>query len=410
MATLSYYLKKRKNKNEHPLYLRVIQDRESRYIRLDIYLEEDHWNQKRQVIRKSHPRHQKTNQYLTAKKLDSDTLLLELKQFKPDANIDLLQKVLETGSLNGVKKATRTEFLSFAEELRIGFKAQGSLQRYKNYGAVLNKLRDFWPKKKIFFDEIDVQFLRRFETHLLSKYKNSVNTVGNNMKKVRRVFNVARDEDLIPSEMYPFRTYKIPSEPTTKPKLSTEEIKIIEDLDLKAGTRIFDSKNIFLFAYYCRGMRFGDAVTLKWISIKGRDMDYVMRKTGKRINITLLPQALKILNHYKGEEKPNSDHYVFPLLDNRKDYSDETYLANQINSKTTLVNTNLKKIKTLTEIDENITTHIARHSFAQLANKKNARLLDIKDMLGHSSVETTMNYLESLGDDHLDKTVEKLFT
>lgn len=409
MATLSFYLKKRKTNKERPLYLRITHNRESRYMRLDINLEEEHWNQERQVIRKSHPRHEKINRYLTVKKLDSETLLLELKQFKPGANIDLMQKVLETGSLDGVRKTGRVEFLSFAEELRLGFKAQGSLQRYKNYGVVLNKLRDFWPKKKIFFEEIDVQFLRRFETHLISKYKNSVNTVGNNMKKIRRVFNVARDEEIISSEMYPFRIYKIPSKPTTKSKLSPKEIKVIEELDLKAGTRVFDSKNIFLFAYYCRGMRFGDAVTLKWKSIRDGHLDYEMRKTGKRIYLKLTDQALNILKRYRGKEKPNPNHFIFPLLDNRKDYSDKNYLTKQISSKTTLVNKYLKKIRSLTQIDENITTHIARHSFAQLANKNNIKLLDIKDMLGHSNVETTMSYLESLGDDHLNKTVEKLF-
>jgi integrase len=156
-------------------------------------------------------------------------------------------------------------------------------------------------------------------------------------------------------------------------------------------------------------MRFGDAVTLKWSSVRDGYLDYDMRKTGKRIYLKLTDKAQQILNHYRGKGKPNPNHFVFPLLDNRKDYSDKNFLSKQISSKTALVNKYLKDIRSLTEINENITTHIARHSFAQLANKKNVRLLDIKDMLGHSSVDTTMNYLESLGEDHLDETVEELF-
>ncbi|MGN8225528.1 site-specific integrase [Gracilimonas sp. BCB1] len=409
MTTLSYYLKKRKNKTEHPLYLRVTYDRESRYIRLDIDLEEGHWNAEKQVVRKSHPRYEKINRYLRVKKLDSDTLILELKQFKPEATIEVMQKVVETGSLDGVKKTGRVDFLSFAEELRTGFKDQGSLQRYKNYGTVLNKLKDYWPKKKLYFTDIDVQFLRRFETHLISKYGNAVNTVGNNMKKIKRVFNVAINEGKILADIYPFRIYKIPSEPVTKSKLSQKEISAIEGLDLKPGTRIFDSQNIFLFAYYCRGMRFGDAVTLKWSSIKDGYLDYEMRKTGKRMYLKLTDQALRILSHYKGSKTPDAKHFVFPLLDNRKEYTDENFLSAQISSKTTIVNKYLKEIKSQANINENITTHIARHSFAQLANKKNVRLLEIKEMLGHSSVETTTKYLKSLGNDHLDKTVENLF-
>lgn len=383
--------------------------RESRYIRLQIEVEEEYWNNKKQRVRKSHPRHEKINRFLRVKKLDSDTLLLELKQIKPGCSLDTVKKVLESESLDGVKENARGEFYEFAEELRSEFKKKNSFQRFKNYGTVINKMKDFWPNKKLYFDEIDLQFLRRFETFLMTDYGNNENTVTNNMKKIRRVFNVARNEKLIKNDLYPFKNYKMPKCPVNKTKLTSRDIKKIEKLNPKIGTRLFDTKNLFLFAYYCRGMRFRDVVTLKWRNIKDGKLEYVMSKTRKMISQRLLPRAQKIINHYKGKEAPNKSHYIFPFLDNRKDYSNSEFFGRQISSKNALVNKYLKEIKKKAEIDEHISFHIARHSFAQLANKKDIRLLDIKDMLGHSSVDTTMSYLESLGDDHLDKTVAELF-
>lgn len=134
-----------------------------------------------------------------------------------------------------------------------------------------------------------------------------------------------------------------------------------------------------------------------------------MSKTQKLITQRLLPQSIKILDHYRGEETPQRSHFIFPFMDDRKDYSDPEFLEKQVSAKNALVNKYLTEVKKKAEIDEHISFHIARHSFAQLANKKDIRLLDIKDMLGHSSVDTTMSYLESLGDDHLDNTVAGLF-
>jgi len=409
MTILSYYLKKRKNKVKHPLYLRITNQRESRYIRLRIDLEEKHWNKKKQRVRKSHPRHEKINRYLSVKMLDSEALLLELKQMKPGSPLDTIKEVLETESLDGINGNAKSEFFEFAEELRSDFKKKKSYQRYKNYGTVINKLKHFWPKKKLYFDDIDVKFLRRFETFLMTEYENNENTVANNMKKIRRVFNVAQNENLISSDLYPFKHYKLPSCPVNKTKLSAHDIKKIEELKTKKGTRLDDSKNIFLFAYYCRGMRFRDVITLKWKNFKDGKLEYIMSKTQKLITQRLLPQSIKILDHYRGEENPQRSHFIFPFMDHRKDYSDPEYFEKQILAKNALVNKYLVEIKKKAEIDEHISFHIARHSFAQLANKKDIRLLDIKDMLGHSSVDTTMSYLESLGDDHLDNTVAGLF-
>lgn len=413
MAKLSYYLKKRKGKEKHPLYLRITHNRKSRYIRTDIYLQEKYWNDDGE-IRKSHPRDKQMNNHLTRKMLDAQTLLLELKEQNQELDVDNIKETIENGSIqkegdDPEEEKDERDFFEFAEEMRSDFKKRDKYQRWKNYGTVLNKLRDFWTEEELDLKEINITFLRKFETFLMDEYGNKPNTVQNNMKKIRRLFNDAIREGLVSRDLYPFRDYTMPSNPVQKAKLSTKEIKRLEEVRTKEGTRLFDTQNIFLFAYYCRGMRFSDAVDLKWDNIKEGRLNYVMKKNGKFISMKLVPQAQVIVNKYRTKEKVQENRFIFPFFDPRKDYSNKEFFKKQVSSKNALVNKYLKKLQKKAGIAENLSFHIARHSFAQLANERELRLNEIQELMGHSDVKVTMNYLKTLDDSHLDNTMEKIF-
>jgi site-specific recombinase XerD len=346
-----------------------------------------------------------------------------LKEENRPLEIDEIKEVIVKGGIDEDNQDKdqveddEIDFLEFYEDIRSDFKRKGNYHRWKNYGTVLNKLRSFWTKGKLNFEDLDVSFLRKFEVHLMDKYGNKPNTVENNMKKIRKVYNDAIREGLVSRDLYPFRDYTMPSNPVAKAKLSTDEIKKIEKVTTKKGTRLWDSQNIFLFAYYCRGMRFGDVMNLKWKKIKDGRLTYITLKNGKRISMKLLPQAKRILARYGAKTAENGEHFVFPFLDhrkvyansNKKDYTKSTYFKRQVSSKNALVNKNLKKLQKKAKIEENLSFHISRHSFAQLAHENDLRLTEIQELLGHSDIKTTMTYLKSLGEDHLDSTVEGLF-
>lgn len=411
MTTLSYYLKSRKNKEKRPLYLRITHNRKTRDIPMEIYLKESEWDRKNERVRRSHLRTKKLNNYLIRRKIQAQNLLLDLKAENRILTINEIKEVIVKGGVEEDQRIDEDErdFFEFYEDIRSDFKRKGSYQRWKNYGTVLNKLKGFWDKKRLTFEQIDVGFLRKFEVHLMDEHGNNPNTVKNNMKKIRKVYNDAIREGLVSRDLYPFRDYKMPSNPVTKTKLSTDEIRKIEKVKTKKGTRLWDSQNLFLFAYYCRGMRFRDTINLKWKNIKEDRLIYTTSKSGKRISMKLMPQAKKILSCYGSKGEDNQDHYIFPFLDHRKDYSDATYYEGQVTSKNALVNKYLKKLQKKAKIEENLSFHISRHSFAQLAHENDLRLTEIQELLGHSDIKTTMTYIKSLGEDHLDSTVEGLF-
>ena len=128
---------------------------------------------------------------------------------------------------------------------------------------------------------------------------------------------------------------------------------------------------------------------------------------------------MKILNLY--ESKKATD-YIFPFLDNDASYSKFittedfqkaspellTLLFNKIESQIALYNKSLKLIALKSKIKKKVSSHIARHSFADIARKK-VSVYDIQKMLGHTTLKVTESYLKSLDYDAMDKAMEEVF-
>ena len=54
-------------------------------------------------------------------------------------------------------------------------------------------------------------------------------------------------------------------------------------------------------------------------------------------------------------------------------------------------------------------THIARHSFANIARQKKANVYDISKALGHSSLRITESYLSKFDTQSQDETMKQIF-
>jgi len=210
--------------------------------------------------------------------------------------------------------------------------------------------------------------------------------------------------------------------PSKKEKLDLVEIQKMEDLKLFPNEFIFHVRNAFIFSLYNAGIRIGDLLQLKWCNIQedGR-LEYFMGKTGKERSIKLLPPALKILKLYESSKEKETD-YIFPFLDNNAKYSKLispedfqkassellAFLYNKIESQIALYNKALKLIAVRSQIKKKISSHISRHSFADIARKK-VSVYDIQKMLGHSTLKVTESYLKSLDNDAMDKAMEEVF-
>ncbi|WP_159018690.1 site-specific integrase [Algibacter sp. L3A6] len=96
---------------------------------------------------------------------------------------------------------------------------------------------------------------------------------------------------------------------------------------------------------------------------------YKGEKTSKPLSIPLLPNALEILEQYK-----EGGDYVFTRISNQR------------------YNSYLKEIANIVGINKNLTTHIARKTFASTVLLYNDVPMEIvSELLGHSSMKITQD-------------------
>ena len=84
-------------------------------------------------------------------------------------------------------------------------------------------------------------------------------------------------------------------------------------------------------------------------------------------------------------------------------------LLNQVYSKNTLLNRNLKKIAADAGIDKPLSFHISRHTFASIARQKAVPSKVVQEALAHSSLTTTERYLHSFSTEEVDNALQKVF-
>ena len=73
-----------------------------------------------------------------------------------------------------------------------------------------------------------------------------------------------------------------------------------------------------------------------------------------------------------------------------------------------LINDHMKQIALELEIPKSITTYYARHSFATILKNSGVSTEFISEALGHTSLETTKNYLAGFEQDAIRKATDVL--
>ena len=161
-----------------------------------------------------------------------------------------------------------------------------------------------------------------------------------------------------------------------------------------------------MFSFYCAGIRASDILQLKWENIVDGRLVYQMHKTSRFHSLKLHEKPIKILDLYG---PGNLEEFIFPFLSNDVDYEDPTFRYNQLNAKTSLLNKYLRQIATKAEINKKISTHTARHSFADIARQKTDNIYNLSKTLGHSSIKITEAYLASFDQKAVDDTLDEVF-
>lgn len=240
------------------------------------------------------------------------------------------------------------------------------------YKHTLNKIRAFdHDIDKKSFEEIDLKWLNDFE-HFCAQTA-SKNARNIHLRNIRAVFNNAIDYEI--TSAYPFRRFKIRPEPTRKRSLSVEEIRKLFDYPVEEYAEIY--RDCFKLIFMLIGINSVDLWALKSITRDGR-IEYKRAKTGRLYSIKVEPEAMEIIERYKGE---NGLLCIADRWSDSRNFRHQCNKALQRIGKVERVGLGGKKI--ITAEFENVTTYYARHSWATIARSLGVSIDDIALALGH---------------------------
>lgn len=192
---------------------------------------------------------------------------------------------------------------------------------------------------------------------------------------------------------------KLKAEDPIKEKLTLDEIKELEKVRLEGLNDI--ARDMFLFSFYCHGMRFQNVAMFEKSMIKNGLIRYRMNKGKKIREIVVHAKLQNIINKY------DSSPYLFPII--KREIKDNWEKKQLVDSANALINAHLKRVAIIAGIDKNLSMHIARHTFAYLSLERGVTVEVLKDALGHSDYKTTQVYLKSLSDQQINEAVTGLY-
>lgn len=256
-------------------------------------------------------------------------------------------------------------------------------------------------------ERLTVAFVRDFITYLQTKHNNTGETIKKEMQVLSGLCKIAVQEGIMEYGQNPFPHIQVKSKPKKKDRLTAEQLRTFELYPLPQGRKsLAYARDCFMLQFYLHGARVGDVLELTHAGILPDRVDYVMRKTGKLKSVKRSAPLNAILDRYP-QTKGNP--YVLPFLDKDDAALPLKLYLKKIESKTAFINRLLKEVAAMAEINLKITTHVARHTFADIARKKVGDMHTLKNMLAHSSIKTTEIYVSELDQEAMDNAGDIIY-
>ena len=401
MITLKIVLKKKLlSDGTYPVCLRVTRERQCRHYKTPFNAKLDEWIESTGCFNKRNANHVQFNRLLVKFKERAYQIVTDLEIENPDYSIQEFDSRYRV-TFNPVSN----DVFAFFDEIIQEMTFAGRIGNAKSYKDAKTSLQIFHKMKKLNFREVNPAFLSKYDAFLRSR-GGTDGGVGVKMRAIRALFNKAIERGVIKESLYPFKTYKISNlrGKGFKRALDFEEIMRIINLDLSDHQHLINCKNYFVFSFYTRGMNFADMMCLEWKDVEANVIYYTRAKTKGNFSIAIMPPVQKILDYYRVHGYGNK--YVFPLLF-REDYT-PTQLADRKHKMLGIYNIELKEVAKLCNITKNVSSYVARHSFANCLKQKGVATDVISESLGHQNLAVTQAYLKELDTEIVDKALEVL--
>lgn len=266
--------------------------------------------------------------------------------------------------------------------------------RYRTTGNIFETY-----KKGLTVYDITPDFLRKYEKSQLEANLSPV-TIASYLIDLRRILNYyTKVIKVIPQTYeYPFGEgkYQIKKPKLPKIVLSNEEIKAVAELNKFDSPMEEYARDIWLLCYRYNGSNYVDMLRLKWADVKKENIVFYRKKTEttqrinkKPVNVALNPGAQSLLDKLGDKDSI----FVLGLL--KEGYTEKT-ISNRSNKDRKDLNLHLKNIEKRLKLSAPLRLETARDCYASCLNRAGVPTQFIRDLMVHSSVAVTENYLSAM--------------
>jgi site-specific recombinase XerD len=271
------------------------------------------------------------------------------------------------------------EFSLFLEEKRqsVGIRISENtyIQYCKGHKHLKAFLKEKWNVDDIPFGKVDIALIEDYAYYLKVELRMAARSVHSYLAPFRTTVKRAFNRGMLLQD--PFFDYTHEKVIDKRRYLSGEELERLMKAGLeRASTRFI--RDMFLFSTFT-GLSYSDLKNLRnsHIQQNNRSLWIVLnrKKTGTASYIPLLDIPLQIIEKYRDTKFSGTDGHVF-----------------KIKTKEDL-NVQLKKIAKAAGIEQTLTFHMSRHSFATSVCLTNGIPIEsLSQMMGHLSIKTTQIY------------------
>lgn len=375
-----------KGKGILPIYMRITLNRKKAELHTGFSDYSKNWNQFNQESKS-----ESINLELLKKRTKAFELLIDLQNKSKPISASIIKELIlgkqkiDIGLISYLNKYI--EYLDIKKELK-----KISIDKYRQSAkSLFNFIENKYGLKDISLEQVDFTFIDNYDLYLNQHCQLQRNTINKYHTRLKTLIIKALNESYISKN--PYNNYKLKSQKTQREFLPHEELENIIKLDLSHNSSLDRVRDIFLFSCFT-GLRFQDSQDLKIdnliINNKNQSIRFTQRKTNISSEIPLLNNAILIIQKYNDSVERKVLNKLLPKISNQK------------------VNTYLKVIGELAGLNQALTHHIARHTFATTICLNNNMPIEIlSKLLGHTSIKTTQIY-GKITQEYLRKQIESI--
>jgi integrase len=379
---------RRSTKNDnYPVKLRITYQRERKYYGLNIHLTEEEWKK----VYGEKPR-----EPYKAIRFKVDKILKEADSFIENMEVFSFSLFEKTFFNKGSLVKVKDRFNSYINELE----KEGRVGTAISYGCARSSICKF--DEELEFSDITEELLKKYEKWMIAQ-ENSMTTIGIYLRSLRTLVNQSLQEGIIKPQQYPFgkSKYQIPTGKNVKKAINIDAIQKIIAYETIPYTNEDKARDFWLLSYLCNGANIIDICKLRYRNIEGDKLIFYRSKTErtsrnlKPIVVILADKTREIIDKW-GTKPLKAENYIFPILNNEMSPKRQKLVV-QMFIKT--INKYMKRIAKELGIGSDLTTYVARHTYSTILKRNGVPLSYISDSLGHHTIQTTENYLDSFEDE-----------